>query len=99
MKDRLLFEFPLEDGYNIKIRIITIKGFTMDDEMSEELKDKFTKVCLCRAISRATIKSAIKEGAVTLQQIQKKTRAGSGSCKGRRCTPKIIELLEQTSES
>lgn len=63
------------------------------EELSQEIKDKLTKVCLCKGISRATIKDAIVGGANSLQKIQKATGAGSGPCRGRRCTPKIEELL------
>ena len=55
--------------------------------------DKITKVCLCKAITRTTIKKAITDGADTLEKVQKATGAGSGSCKGRKCTPKILDLL------
>lgn len=65
-------------------------------ELNEEILDKLTKVCLCKGIPRSTIKKAIKNGAGTLQEVQKATGAGSGPCGGKRCTPKIVELLEQS---
>ena len=67
----------------------------MENNLNEEILDKLTKVCLCKAISRASIKKAIKNGAYTLQEVQKATGAGSGGCGGRRCTPKIESLLEE----
>lgn len=67
----------------------------MEQNLNEEIKDKLTKVCLCKAISRAAIKKAIKDGAKSLKEVQKVTGAGSGSCCGRRCTPKIEKLLEE----
>jgi NAD(P)H-nitrite reductase large subunit len=67
----------------------------MENNLNEEILDKLTKVCLCKAISRATIKKAIKNGAHTLADVQKATGAGSGGCGGRRCTPKIEALLEE----
>lgn len=67
----------------------------MDDNINEEIMDKLTKVCICKAISRARIKTAIREGARTVKQVQEATGAGSGGCGGRRCTPKIEELLEK----
>lgn len=63
------------------------------DNVNQELLDKLTKVCLCTGVSRATIKRTINNGADTLEKVQKATGAGSGPCKGRRCTPKILELL------
>lgn len=67
----------------------------MDEKLNAEILDKLTKVCLCKGIPRSTIKKAILEGADTLEEVQRKTGAGSGGCGGKRCTPKIIELLEQ----
>lgn len=65
----------------------------MDQNINEELLDKLTKVCLCKAISRARIKEAIRNGADTLEKVQKATGAGSGGCKGKRCSHRIEELI------
>lgn len=64
-------------------------------DINQEILDKLTKVCLCKGITRATIKKAISDGADTLEKVRKATGAGSGSCGGKRCTPKILELLEK----
>lgn len=69
---------------------------TMDDNLNSEIMDKLTKVCICKAISRAAIKKAIHNGAKTLEEVQKATGAGSGSCGGRRCSEKIEQLLAET---
>ena len=66
----------------------------MEQNINNEIMDKLTKVCLCKAISRATIKKAVQNGATTLEEVQKVTGAGTGGCKGNRCTPKIEELLK-----
>lgn len=66
----------------------------MEQNVNEEILDKLTKVCLCKAISRATMKKAIRNGARSLKEVQTATGAGSGACCGRRCTPKIEQLLE-----
>jgi NAD(P)H-nitrite reductase large subunit len=66
----------------------------MDENINNEIMDKLTKVCLCKAISRATIKKAIQNGATSVEAVQKFTGAGTGGCKGHRCTPKIEELLK-----
>ncbi|KNY26243.1 (2Fe-2S)-binding protein [Pseudobacteroides cellulosolvens] len=62
-------------------------------DINQEVMDKLTKVCLCKVISRATIKKVITEGADTLEKVKKATGAGSGPCGGKRCSPKIMELL------
>lgn len=64
-------------------------------EANQDMIDKYTKVCICKAISKSTMKKTIENGADTLEKVQKATTAGSGSCGGRRCTPKILELLEE----
>lgn len=66
----------------------------MDNDVNSEIMDRLTKVCICKAISRASIKKAIQHGARTLLEVQQVTGAGSGPCGGRRCTLKILELLE-----
>jgi bacterioferritin-associated ferredoxin len=68
-------------------------------DKNQEIMDKLTKVCLCKGISRQSIKKAISNGADTLEKVQKATGAGSGPCNGRRCTPKIEELIKSNSES
>ncbi len=70
----------------------------MEQNINNEIMDKLTKVCLCKAISRATIKKAIQNGAKTVEEVQKIIGAGTGGCKGNRCTPKIEELLKQELE-
>lgn len=66
----------------------------MENNANEKIMDKLTKVCICKSIDRAKIKEAIKNGAKTLEEVQKVTGAGSGSCHGKRCTHKIEELLK-----
>ncbi len=67
----------------------------MEQNINIEILDKLTKVCLCKGISRATIKKAISNGAKTVEEVKKATGAGTGSCCGRRCTPKIQQLLNE----
>jgi bacterioferritin-associated ferredoxin len=67
----------------------------MDQNMNTEIMDKMTKVCICKGIPRSTIKKVIREGADTLEKVQKATGAGSGPCGGRRCTERIQQLLEE----
>ncbi|WP_099467171.1 (2Fe-2S)-binding protein [Konateibacter massiliensis] len=67
-------------------------------DMNQDIVDKYTKVCICKAINKSTMKKVIAEGADTLEKVRKATGAGSGSCGGRRCTPKILELLEESEQ-
>ena len=67
----------------------------MEHNINSEIMDKLTKTCVCKAISNAVIKKAIANGANTVEKVQKATGAGSGACGGKRCIPKIVELLAQ----
>lgn len=76
--------------------IITNKssGVKMNEE---QIKDKLTKVCICKAISRATIKEAIREGAKSVEEVKRRTGATTGACQGGRCTH-VIEGLINSAE-
>ena len=61
-----------------------------------EIIDGLKTVCLCKAIKKKVFQSFIRDGVASLEQIQELTGAGTGECQGKRCTPKIIELLQQS---
>ncbi|MEF9934864.1 MAG: (2Fe-2S)-binding protein [Clostridium sp.] len=65
----------------------------MDNKLQEEVIDKLTKTCVCSVVTRHAIKTAIKDGARTFEDVKKATRAGGGNCKGARCKYKIEELI------
>ncbi|SFC68400.1 (2Fe-2S)-binding protein [Clostridium uliginosum] len=67
----------------------------MENNLNKEILDKLTKTCTCRSITRAKIKECIKNGASSLEEVQKATGAGLGSCKGRKCSDKIKTLLKE----
>ena len=67
----------------------------MDENLNQDILDKLTKVCICTGVPRSTMKRVIREGADTVEKVQKVTGAGSGGCDGNRCTPKILQLLEE----
>ncbi len=67
--------------------------FVSDEEKKKMVLDKMTKVCICKAIPRSKIKEVIKSGATTVEEVNKIVGSGSGGCKGRRCGPKIEELI------
>ncbi|SHK07043.1 BFD-like [2Fe-2S] binding domain-containing protein [Clostridium cavendishii DSM 21758] len=65
-----------------------------NNNLNQEVLDKLTKVCLCKAIPRSRIKDSIRKGALTVADVSKATGSCTGGCKGRRCTPKIQELID-----
>lgn len=44
-----------------------------------DVMDKITKTCVCKSINRASIKTAINNGATTVEEVKKVTGAGSGA--------------------
>lgn len=71
----------------------------MNNNLSEAVLDKITKTCRCRAITRAKIKEAIKNGALTFEEVKEATGAGKGSCKGANCSYMINELIKKYKET
>lgn len=51
------------------------------------------KVCICKGIPRKRFLEAIKNGASSLQEVNRIVGSGSGECKGERCSAKIERLL------
>lgn len=62
----------------------------MEDPIIENLKT----VCLCKNIKKGTLLRAIHGGCRTVEEINRKVGTGSGDCKGRRCGPKIMEMVK-----
>jgi bacterioferritin-associated ferredoxin len=50
-------------------------------------------VCICKGIKMRTFWRAMDDGAQTHEQIDQATGSGSGQCEGRRCGPRIVEML------
>jgi bacterioferritin-associated ferredoxin len=60
----------------------------------QQIIDGLKPVCLCKGINKNIFRKHIKAGLTTIEALQKATGAGSGSCKGKRCKPRIIEMLK-----
>ena len=50
-------------------------------------------ICRCEAIALEAVEQAIAEGARTLDDVKRRTRAGMGLCQGIYCAPEIADLL------
>ncbi|MGY0374938.1 (2Fe-2S)-binding protein [Clostridium sp. JNZ J1-5] len=68
----------------------------MEQNISSEILDKLTKVCICKSVDRARIKKSIKAGADTFEKVQKATGAGTGPCGAKRCRCKIEDLIKES---
>jgi NAD(P)H-nitrite reductase large subunit len=60
----------------------------------QDIIDGLKPVCQCKGIRKSVFLKHIKAGLRTVEELKKATGAGSGSCKGKRCTPRILELLK-----
>lgn len=50
-------------------------------------------VCRCEEVTQEEIMQAIRQGASTLDDVKKRTRAGMGFCQGRTCRRLIARML------
>jgi NAD(P)H-nitrite reductase large subunit len=57
-------------------------------------------VCRCEEVTGGEIAAALDEGARTLNDVKRRTRAGMGMCQGRWCSHAVAALVaEQTGQS
>jgi len=59
------------------------------------VKKKDIIICRCEEIYEQEIINAIKEGATTITEIKRKTRAGMGLCQGKTCRNLIARLISK----
>ena len=50
-------------------------------------------ICRCNEVSLKEIKDAIKDGARTVKDVKKRTRAGMGLCQGRTCSKTVARII------
>jgi len=62
-----------------------------DKDIIESLKP----ICLCKGIRKGVFQKQMKNGINTLEGLRTATGAGNGSCNGKRCTPRIKDMLEK----
>ncbi len=62
--------------------------------MSQEVEGGVC-VCRCEGVDVAAIRQAISEGAITINDVKRRTRAGMGICQGIYCTRSIGEMIHR----
>ena len=50
-------------------------------------------VCICKGIKKSVFWKVLDTGARTKEEVNRLTGSGSGGCQGRRCGPRILEML------
>lgn len=78
-------------------KIIKFKEQTLEKKDDLITKDRRygNIICRCETVTEAEIVAAIKKGAITLDSIKFRTRAGMGRCQGSFCTPRIMKIIER----
>ncbi|MBF0634213.1 MAG: (2Fe-2S)-binding protein [Nitrospinae bacterium] len=64
----------------------------------EEIIDNLKIICQCKGIKKGRFKKLIAEGVRSADGLRSATGAGSGSCGGKRCGPRIDALLAETAQ-
>ena len=65
----------------------------MSEITNQPLAPRF--ICRCEEIEEAEIREAIAEGAQSVNDVKRRTRAGMGICQGAYCVHSISKLLEK----
>ncbi len=91
-------ELDMNPNYNPKRIGIKHISHMSEDELAKaicENPDYGHVICRCEVVSEAEIKEAIRRtpGAVDLDGVKRRVRAGMGRCQMGFCTPKIMEIL------
>jgi bacterioferritin-associated ferredoxin len=63
------------------------------DLSSRSVIEGMKVVCICKGIKKRVFWKALDEGLCTKVDINRCTGSGSGSCQGRRCGPRILDMI------
>lgn len=91
----------IEKNDFIKGRKKIVKFKTLDMSTKNEMimmnSDYGQIICRCESITKAEVIDAIRRpvGAVTVDGVKRRTRAGMGRCQSAFCQPRIVEILSE----
>jgi len=63
---------------------------------ASEIIDNIKVICQCKMIKKAAYKKLIAQGMDSIAELEKATGAGSGECGGKRCGPRLSEMLNNS---
>jgi bacterioferritin-associated ferredoxin len=55
-------------------------------------------VCICKGIKKSVFWKVLDAGVRTKEEVNRLTGSGSGGCQGRRCGPRILEMLRNLAK-
>lgn len=95
LKDQGLELSPKEDFNPKRKRIPRVAKLAKDkkENLLEENPLFGDRVCRCEIVSEGEILQAIARGAVTVDGVKRRTRAGMGFCQGNYCGAKVRKIL------
>lgn len=64
----------------------------------EEIIDNLKIICQCKGIKKGRFKKLIEDGVRSAAGLRSATGAGSGSCGGKRCGPRIDAMIAQMAQ-
>ena len=73
----------------------TVRGMKRLDGYEEAADPDSCIVCRCEEITAGEIREAIAQGAGTVAEVKRRTRAGMGLCQGRTCSRIITRMIAQ----
>ena len=65
---------------------------------SEEIIDNLKAICQCKGIKKGRFKKLIADGVRSPAGLRSATGAGSGSCGGKRCGPRIDAMIAEMAD-
>ena len=65
---------------------------------SRTLLEGMKVVCICKGIKKSVFWKVLDTGVRTKEEVNHLTGSGSGGCHGRRCGPRILEMLRNLSK-
>ncbi|MCA9863895.1 MAG: (2Fe-2S)-binding protein [Thermomicrobiales bacterium] len=54
-----------------------------------------TLICRCEEVAAAEVAAALQHGAVTVDDVKRRTRAGMGACQGIFCIPAVAAIVAE----
>lgn len=58
-------------------------------------EDDSVIICRCQEITKGEIRQAIAEGAMTVDGVKRRTRAGMGLCQGKTCWRMVAQIISE----
>ena len=65
--------------------------------MGKNVSENELLICRCEEISQSEIEEAIKDGARSLNEVKRRTRAGMGLCQGKTCGMLVAGMLARNT--